>query len=619
MFADPMGKPLAAFMSATQPPFIPLRRDAEVVSAHRFGATGTGIHDDTEAFVAYMAWFRWQLAGDNPQRIWKLGQMLRYRISTTLDFTGLSDIIFDGGRSIIISTVSQAPIIDALGASGCIIRDLYLEAGTRFDPALVGLRVGLNTRNSPSKNIRTINVSISGYYSLCCLLTLGESVLDETGLHISNLEFEGKERHSEPDNLGLPSSAAEYALQLPESHDSADQQLAQRESNSVGYRPARALDLDRTEQSALLAGVAEGVWIAPPGEVRIFSRGKPNFIDDPDQAMLFSDILSSSMVQYPPVYMAGLFGALLIGYRTILTNDKKLLNDDSRINIDAMLESVSRMGGADTFANEETGLIARGNNFILTSDGRAHKRLTRPTLVLCSHEPSNYGSFLFRVLPKLVIFNGNIPDMDVLAYVGHQSQFDLLELAGVSRSRIIAHDPNIIYQIDRGIYPGLRNPDGYLDPETQNFFADLRTRVAHSDVPTLRIYVSRRGTTSNGRRMINEEELEIALMGKGFEIVRPHEMSALKQIKMFANARVVIGPSGAGLFNCVFCHPGTILVDIESEPHWIHAHACLFTSCNLHWGVFEGKTLDGDYSVHHKPFYVNIPALLNRVDRLEMA
>ena len=112
---------------------------------------------------------------------------------------------------------------------------------------------------------------------------------------------------------------------------------------------------------------------------------------------------------------------------------------------------------------------------------------------------------------------------------------------------------------------------------------------------------------------VNEAELETALAAQGFDIVRPHTLSAREQIAAFSAASLVVGPSGAAMFNCVFCHPGTVLVDIESEPYWIHAHGCLFTSCGLRWGVFEGKTLDDDFSVTHKPYRVNIPALLDRL------
>jgi len=67
------------------------------------------------------------------------------------------------------------------------------------------------------------------------------------------------------------------------------------------------------------------------------------------------------------------------------------------------------------------------------------------------------------------------------------------------------------------------------------------------------------------------------------------------------------------MFNVVFCHPGTRLISIEFEPHWIFAHLNLFGSCKLDFGVIEAKAQDKDWSKAHKPFTVNIDAVLARV------
>jgi capsular polysaccharide biosynthesis protein len=103
----------------------------------------------------------------------------------------------------------------------------------------------------------------------------------------------------------------------------------------------------------------------------------------------------------------------------------------------------------------------------------------------------------------------------------------------------------------------------------------------------------------------------------GCDIVDPQELSALDQIRTFSSADLVIGPSGSGMFNAVFCNPGTRLVDIESEPHWIQHHMCLFGSSGLSYGVFEGSTIaKGPGLAHHQPFTVNIDALVDRVASL---
>jgi hypothetical protein len=113
--------------------------------------------------------------------------------------------------------------------------------------------------------------------------------------------------------------------------------------------------------------------------------------------------------------------------------------------------------------------------------------------------------------------------------------------------------------------------------------------------------------------MLNETELIERLRPLGFDIVEPQYLTAVEQIAAFASADLVVGPSGSGMFNAVFCRPGTKLIDIESEPHWIYPHSCLFASAGLQYGIFEGLAADRDWSVHHKPWRVNIEALLRRI------
>ena len=76
-----------------------------------------------------------------------------------------------------------------------------------------------------------------------------------------------------------------------------------------------------------------------------------------------------------------------------------------------------------------------------------------------------------------------------------------------------------------------------------------------------------------------------------------------------------MAPSGSGLFNAAFCHPGTKLIDIESEPHWIYAHAGLLASCGLRYGIFVGVVDSADTRAVHRRWSVDIPALLDRVRR----
>jgi hypothetical protein len=118
--------------------------------------------------------------------------------------------------------------------------------------------------------------------------------------------------------------------------------------------------------------------------------------------------------------------------------------------------------------------------------------------------------------------------------------------------------------------------------------------------------------------MLNETELIERLRPLGFDIVEPQELTAEQQVANFASADLVVGPSGAGMFNTVFCRPGTFIIDIESEPHWAFPHSCLFASTGLRYGIFEGLATDRDWTIHHKPWRVNIEALIRRITAISM-
>ncbi|TXK21071.1 glycosyltransferase family 61 protein, partial [Pontibacter qinzhouensis] len=51
----------------------------------------------------------------------------------------------------------------------------------------------------------------------------------------------------------------------------------------------------------------------------------------------------------------------------------------------------------------------------------------------------------------------------------------------------------------------------------------------------------------------------------GFDNIISSKYSIIEKIQMFSRAEVVIGASGAGLINMLFCKPGTKLIEIFSE------------------------------------------------------
>lgn len=114
--------------------------------------------------------------------------------------------------------------------------------------------------------------------------------------------------------------------------------------------------------------------------------------------------------------------------------------------------------------------------------------------------------------------------------------------------------------------------------------------------------------------MINEGELIPRLTARGFEIVEPQHFNAFEQVRLFSSASALLSASGSAFFNVVFCYPGTKMIDIESEPHWVHGHARMFSSRGLRYGFFEGVPSSYEFKQHHVPFHVNVDALMRRLD-----
>ena len=79
------------------------------------------------------------------------------------------------------------------------------------------------------------------------------------------------------------------------------------------------------------------------------------------------------------------------------------------------------------------------------------------------------------------------------------------------------------------------------------------------------IYISRRD--SGNRQMTNEREIEETLSQIGFTIICLANASLSDQIRLFADADVVVSPHGAGLANIIFCKKGTKIVELTMDSY----------------------------------------------------
>ena len=75
-----------------------------------------------------------------------------------------------------------------------------------------------------------------------------------------------------------------------------------------------------------------------------------------------------------------------------------------------------------------------------------------------------------------------------------------------------------------------------------------------------RIYVTR---TSPMRRLINAAEVQALCESRGFFAITPEQVDPILQAALFAEAEMIIGPSGAGLANMIFAPAGCRVVSLS--------------------------------------------------------
>lgn len=109
----------------------------------------------------------------------------------------------------------------------------------------------------------------------------------------------------------------------------------------------------------------------------------------------------------------------------------------------------------------------------------------------------------------------------------------------------------------------------YTHPDFASLYQHISGKVAgpsDNDLPE-KIYISRQNLNFFQNRPFNEVEIEGLMRDHGFEIIYPERMDIIDQIRTFANARVICGYLGSGLYNAVFCNENSHVILMCGEPN----------------------------------------------------
>jgi len=181
--------------------------------------------------------------------------------------------------------------------------------------------------------------------------------------------------------------------------------------------------------------------------------------------------------------------------------------------------------------------------------------------VISSVKPDNYYHWMFDILPRIGILRQSGKNSDYyLVNTDTLFQQESLSLLNIPQPKIINPTKCSHIQADTLIVPSLPGP---LFSETPQELACKFLQSAFlsgfKKTPHRRLYISR--SDAQQRRVTNESEVRELILPLGFDVLTLNGMSFDKQVQLFAEAMVVLGPHGAGLSNAVFCQPGSTLIE----------------------------------------------------------
>jgi capsular polysaccharide biosynthesis protein len=200
------------------------------------------------------------------------------------------------------------------------------------------------------------------------------------------------------------------------------------------------------------------------------------------------------------------------------------------------------------------------------------RRLPGRWALLATTGGNSYYHHMTEVLPKFAMLReAGVEPGDLAGWivngVSHPYQKESWNRLGLPPARIRTTGKGAYYHCESLVIPSLPAMPGSLRKETPDFLRSL-FGWQPSPQPCRLIYLHRKNTPA--RQLLDEGDLWRRLAPLGFEKIRCESMSVAEQARLFAGAKVVVGPHGGGMTNLVFAPAGCGVVEIFS-PRYVNS------------------------------------------------
>ena len=354
------------------------------------------------------------------------------------------------------------------------------------------------------------------------------------------------------------------------------------------YRPKSIINsVEGWFNDSIPPQIGAGGWVKEiVTEQSVYSK-KPDHIND-EIHPAFSKYDKSHA--FPKAYLCCLKNA-----KMVIDNGEVIPSDD-KVFDDFTFECGTSIEGGEVFKSIDVPQFRREVLATITSIAGA----------------KNYYHWIFDDLPRLKLLEGVIDEIDYLIVPHDLKRFHLetLNLLGFPEGRLLKIKDGMHLQCERLFVPSFGatwNMSWTCEFLRDSFLPDDLAE------PHRLIYISRKDAPY--RKIINEEEVEDYLREIGFEIVRMSELPFLEQVKICAEAKIVVGPHGAGLSSIIFCRDAKVL-EIFSPSYVNECYWSLINIDGAEYHYLIGENTPGNSSYSRRNFRVDMRRLKKTLEKM---
>jgi hypothetical protein len=168
--------------------------------------------------------------------------------------------------------------------------------------------------------------------------------------------------------------------------------------------------------------------------------------------------------------------------------------------------------------------------------------------------PTGYFHWLFEIMPNILHILSRFPECKILLSTKSPKYLlDAIELLfGTKKYKtriIFAQSP---LRISNLIMPQIEVYSGFVHAkDIENLRTIFKGKVdTNGNIADNFLYISRK--RSPKRKLSNEGDLENSLQNFGFKVIYAEELPFNEQVTSFSQAKIIIGPHGAGLSNMIW-------------------------------------------------------------------